>query len=88
MIMVNVNASALEILEDLMDDDPFIRAYPSFDAYIRAWDEEGGEAVLSVPESVIFEFYAEKLTPKEALHIWFTYSPVEQITLCKDKSSL
>ena len=76
--------NALDILEDLIDDDPFIRSYPSFDVYVRAWDEEGGEAVLAVPEDVIFEFYAEKLTPREALHIWFTYSPVEQILFCKE----
>lgn len=62
-----------DILEDLMDEDPFIRSYPSFGAYIMAWDECGGEDACKVPESVVFEFYAEKLTPEEALHIWFTY---------------
>lgn len=56
-----------------MDDDPFIRAYPSFNAYIKEWDEYGGVDACKVPESVVFEFYAEKLTPEEALHIWFTY---------------
>jgi hypothetical protein len=65
--------NALDVYEDLLDDDPFLRKYPNFQRYIDAWDEEGGEAVLNVPEQIVFEFYAEKLTPAEALHIWYTY---------------
>lgn len=76
--------NALEILEDLIDDDPFIRRYPSFEAYIRVWDEEGGRGVHTVPEAVIYEFYAEKLTPEESVHLWLTYSPIEQIELCRE----
>jgi hypothetical protein len=76
--------NALEILEDLIDDDPFIRLYPSFEAYILAWDADGGFEVYAVPEAVVYEFYAEKLTPAEAVHIWLTYSPVEQIEKCRE----
>lgn len=61
----------LEILEDLMDDDPFIRTYPSFSRYLDEWDEL--EGALDVPEQIVFEFYAEKLEPKEGLEIWHTY---------------
>jgi hypothetical protein len=74
----------LDVLEDLIDDDSFIRAYPSFGAYIRAWDEMGGEGACVVPEEVVFEFYAEKVQVEEALHTWFTYDPVTQLTMCKD----
>lgn len=62
-----------EIIEDLMDDDPFIRSYPSFKHYLRAWDEMGGEAAQNVPHELVFEFYADRLEPSAALHIWFTY---------------
>lgn len=81
--MATANTNILDIFEDLIDDDPFIRSYPSFDAYIREWDDEGGDEVSAVPERVIFEFYAEKVPVGEALHLWLTYSPVEQIEKCK-----
>ena len=61
----------LEILEDLIDDDPFIRAYPSFYRYLDEWDEL--EGAWDVPEEVVFEFYAEKIEPQEGLEIWGTY---------------
>lgn len=64
----------LEVLEELIDDDPFIRAYPSFQKYLDEWDESGGPLAYDVPDEVIFEFYAEKLTVDQALSIWFTYN--------------
>ena len=76
--------NALDILEELIDDDPFIRAYPNFAKYVQVWDEMGGAQASQVPENVIFDFYAEKLTPEEGLHIWHTYDPVEQILKCKE----
>lgn len=63
----------LDILEDLLDDDPFIRAYPSFQRYIDDWDEMGGESAIDVPSQIIFEFYAEKLPIDQALSIWHAY---------------
>lgn len=80
MVMPN----ALEILEDLIDDDPFIRHYSRFELYLKEWNEYGGREVVALPDGVVYEFYAEKIPPAEALHIWFTYSPVEQIELCKE----
>jgi hypothetical protein len=77
----------LDVLEELIDDDPFIRFYPSFARYVQAWDEMGGERASKVPEDVVFDFYAEKLTPEEALHIWHTYDPIEQIMRCKESLS-
>jgi hypothetical protein len=73
----------LEVLEDLIDDDPFIRAYPSFGRYVQAWDEVGGSEASKVPEEVVFEFYAEKLPVEDALQLWYTYDPYEQLTACK-----
>ena len=70
----------LDILEDLIDDDPFIRLYPSFNAYIRAWDDMGGTEAWVVPENVVFEFYAEKVTPEDALHTWNTYKGLQGIS--------
>lgn len=64
----------LEILEDLLDDDPFIRAYPTFQRYIDEWDEKGGESAEEVPSQLVFEFYAEKLPVDKALFVWFTYN--------------
>lgn len=64
----------LDILEDLLDDDPFIRAYPSFQCYIDEWDEEGGPEAVDVPSNLVFEFYAEKLPVDKALSIWFAYN--------------
>ncbi len=64
----------IDILEDLLDDDPFIRAYPSFGKYLDEWDENGGGGAQEAPEAVIFEFYAEKLHVDQALQLWFTYS--------------
>lgn len=64
----------IDILEDLLDDDPFIRAYPSFGKYIDEWDEKGGVGAWTAPKSVIFEFYAEKLPVDQALQLWFTYN--------------
>lgn len=63
----------LEILEDLLDDDPFIRTYPLFQRYIDEWDERGGNEAEKVPSELIFEFYAEKLFVDDALAIWFAY---------------
>lgn len=63
----------LEILEDLLDDDPFIREYPSFQRYIDEWDEKGAPEAEDVPSGLVFEFYAEKLPVDDALAIWFTY---------------
>ena len=76
--------NALDVLEDLIDDDLFIRQYPTFDAYIRAWDDMGGEGANKVPESLVFEFYAEKVPPEEGLHTWYTYDPVTQLQSCKN----
>jgi hypothetical protein len=73
----------IDVLETLIDDDPFIRAYPSFAKYVQAWDEAGGNEALIVPEEVVFEFYAEKLPVEEALQLWYTYDPYEQLTACK-----
>jgi hypothetical protein len=80
-------ANPLEVLEDLIDDDPFIRAYPSYDRYVNAWDEFGGADAWSVPDEAIFEFYAEKIPVEEALHLWYTYNPYQQLTLCKQNLS-
>lgn len=74
----------LEVLETLIDDDVFIRSYPSLGAYIRAWDEQGGPAAECVPDELLYEFYAEKLPVRDALHMWFTYTPVEQIRKCQE----
>jgi len=74
----------IDVLEALIDDDPFIRSYPSLSAYIRAWDEEGGPAAECVPDELLYEFYAEKLPVPQALHIWFTYTPLEQIQRCQE----
>lgn len=60
----------LEILEDLIDDDPFIRAYPSFTRYLNKWSQE---AHISAPEEILFEFYAEKVSVEEAIQLWETY---------------
>lgn len=64
-------AQSIEILEDLIDDDLFIRTYPSFYRYLDEWDEL--EGAWDVPEEVVFEFYAEKIEPQEGLEIWGTY---------------
>lgn len=64
----------IEIFEDLLDDDPFIRAYPSFRRYLYEWGERGGVEAYDVPDAVIFEFYAEKLIVDDGLAIWFTYN--------------
>jgi hypothetical protein len=74
----------LEVLEALIDDDPFIRAYPSLSAYIRAWDEEGGPEVECVPDELLYEFYADHVPVDEALQMWFTYTPLEQIGRCQE----
>jgi hypothetical protein len=78
-----MNENAILVLEDLMDEDPFIRSYPSFASYLRAWDEMGGEAAEAVSESVVFEFYAEKVRPEDALHTWYTYDPLTQLQSCQ-----
>lgn len=67
-------SNCIDILEDLIDDDPFIRAYKSFGRYIDEWDNKGGVGAWAAPDSVIFEFYAEKLFVDDALALWFTYS--------------
>jgi hypothetical protein len=82
-LMSNFTEDYVAVLEDLMDDDPFIRLYPTFKAYIRAWDEMGGEAATRVSENFVFEFYAEKVLPEDALHTWYTYDPLTQLQSCK-----
>jgi hypothetical protein len=64
----------LDVMEDLLDDDPFIRAYPSFAAYVNVWDEDGGVDAWSAPSTLLYDFYAEKLPVDQALHMWFTYT--------------
>lgn len=61
----------LDVLEELIDDDPFIRSYPSFSVYLRDWDEQLPDEV--VPQGIIFEFYAEKTPVPDALSIWHAY---------------
>ena len=65
--------SELDVLEELIDDDLFIRMYPSLKKYLDDWDEMGGPEAQEVPEQIVFEFYAEKLPIDQALSIWFTY---------------
>lgn len=67
--------SQFSILEDLMDNDPFIRLYPTFEKYLMAWDQMGGPDASNVPHELVFEFYAEKTLPEQALHTWYTYAP-------------
>jgi hypothetical protein len=76
--------NVLEILEDLIDDDPFIRRYSHFEAYLAEWDEMGGDGAIKVPVQLIFDFYAEKVMVEDALHTWYTYDPVTQLTTCKN----
>lgn len=69
---------ALDILEELMDDDLFIRAYPSFKKYLSEWDEKGGVDALLAPRDLVFEFYANKTSIDDALHLWYTYSETHE----------
>jgi hypothetical protein len=64
----------LEILEELINSDEFLRSYPTFEAYLSQWDEDGGIEAARVPAQIIFDFYAEKVEVKDALHTWFTYN--------------
>lgn len=66
--------SELDILEELIDSDKFIRTYPTFEAYLSQWDEDGGKEATRVPAQIVFDFYAEKVEVKDALHTWFTYN--------------
>ena len=63
----------LDVLEELIDDDPFIRAYPSFRTYLREWSEVACKGSNETPAQIIFEFYAEKTPIPEALSIWEAY---------------
>lgn len=63
-----------EILELLMEDDEFIRSYPTFKHWMAEWDEKGGEGASRVPEQILYDFYAEKTPVDDALHTWFTYN--------------
>ena len=76
--------NVLEILEDLIDDDPFIRRYPHFEAYLTEWEEMGGMGATNLPVQLIFDFYAEKVMVEDALHTWYTYDPVTQLNTCKN----
>jgi len=67
---MEIAMTELDVLEDLMDEDEFIRAYPSFYRYLAEWDQE---AHISAPEEVLFEFYAEKIFVHEAIELWETY---------------
>lgn len=69
----------ISLLEELFDDDPFIRAYPSFAKYIAEWDEKGGVDALLAPRDFIFELYASKTPVDSALHIWYTYNETTAI---------
>ena len=80
-----MSENAIMVLEDLIDEDPFIRSYPSFSSYLRAWDEMGGDAAVVVSENVVFEFYAEKVLPEDALHTWYTYDPLTQLQSCQGR---
>lgn len=63
----------LDILEELIDDDPFIRTYPSFRSYLNEWNNNYHYGADEVPAQIIFEFYAEKTPVLEALAIWHAY---------------
>lgn len=63
----------LDVIEELIDDDPFLRSYPTFEKYYSDWIEMGGIEASHVPQHLVFDFYAEKQTPEQALHTWFTY---------------
>jgi len=63
----------LDVLEELIDDDPFIRSYPSFRSYLNEWNANFYEGADEVPAQIIFEFYAEKTSIPEAISIWQAY---------------
>lgn len=63
----------LDLLEELIDDDPFIRSYPSFRSYLNEWNDNYHYGADEVPAQIIFEFYAEKTPIPEALSIWHAY---------------
>lgn len=74
----------IDVLEALAEDDEFFRFYPSYATYRSEWDTMGGKEVGAVPDSVVFEFYAEKIMVEDALHTWFTYDALEQILACRE----
>lgn len=63
----------IEVMEDLLKDDVFLRTWPTFKRYLADWgylaEEIGAEASLLAPNDLIFEFYAAKVEVPEAMSI-------------------
>lgn len=68
----------LEVLEDLLKDDPFLRSYPTFKSYLSEWSylatEIRSEACESTPDDLIFEFYAARVEVPSAMSLVEKYS--------------
>lgn len=68
--------NSLEILEDIIDSDAFVRLYPSFKAYWAEWVEFCGESSgLYYAKDLAAEFYCERVGVADALHTVLVYKP-------------
>jgi hypothetical protein len=68
----------VEVLEDLLKDDPFLRAWPTFRAYLTEWiylaAEIRSDACELAPDELIFEFYAARVEVARAMSIVEKYA--------------
>lgn len=68
----------VEVLEDLLKDDPFLRAWPTFRAYLTEWiylsSEVNSSACELAPDELIFEFYAARVDVAKAMSIVEKYA--------------
>lgn len=51
----------IDVLEELMKDDPFLRLYPTFSSYLKG--------VGGIQLDLALEFYASHLPPEEAMKL-------------------
>lgn len=72
----------IEVLEDLLKDDMFLRTWPTFKHYFSDWgrlaEEVGADDAQWAPTELIFEFYAAKVDVAEGIGLVEKYRGAEE----------
>ena len=62
----------IELLEELTEDNLFLRRYPTLRSYVKALAEALGSTEANCFDA--YELYAAHIEPEELVTIWETYS--------------
>jgi hypothetical protein len=69
----------IELLEEITEDNVFLRRYPTMKSYVKALRELGaiGDRPERIGEIGVFDFYANHIEPEDVIAIQETYEENE-----------